>query len=167
LWIAVCVLLLVIVGMAAVEAYRRFGPQDSYARFADYYQRGCGAHGVGGADDDTIKQLLDLGHEYLRDGLQPLDPGLLSENARPLSSALAAFQEVHKADCLNASATQGAFAIVNAYKTEANRLLAEKQYKQALEMTAIGLRIWPGSLDLKALDADIRGELEHSNAGAR
>jgi serine/threonine protein kinase len=159
LWVAVCALLLVVVGMAAIGAYRRFGPQDSYNQFLDYYQRNCGAPMGGGADAETVKQLLDLGQQYLREGLKPLNPGLLSENARPLSSALSAFQEVHKADCTNASATRGVFKIVDAYKTEAQRLLAENQSKQALDITEMALRIWPSSVDLKTLERDSRARL--------
>ena len=165
LLIAVCTLLVVIIGMTAMGAYRRFGPKDSYEGFVNYYLRDCGAPNARDSDLETVKQLVDLGNEYLQEGLQPLNPGLLSQNVRPLSSALSVFQEVQKKDCANVSAMKGVFAIVDAYKTEAYRLLAQKQYKQSLGMTEIALNIWPSSVDLKILEADIRRKLGSSDSG--
>jgi hypothetical protein len=82
---------------------------------------------------------------------------LLSENARPLSSALSAFQEVRKADPANVAAAQGILSIVNAYKAEARRLLKLGRAKEAAQFTAIGLRLWPDSIELKTLDQEARG----------
>jgi len=162
LWFLVCALLVVVAGMAAYGVYRRLGPQDSYAQFVEYFQRDCSAQTNAGADPETVAQLLDLAHDYLRDGVQPFNPGLLSENGRPLSNALSAFLAVQKTDCANVSATQGVFAIVNAYETEARRLRAARQFKQALEMTEIALKIWPSSVDLKTMDNTLRREVAAS-----
>lgn len=155
LWVTVGVLLAFLSALGSLTAYRWFGPQDSDSELLGRLVN-SGASPLAGVDAQTVKQLLELGEDYLRDGRQPFDAGLLSENARPLSSALSVFQEVLKADSTNKRAANGILAIVKAEKAEAQRLFAAGQVKQAAQMTQIALKIWPDSKDLNTLDAKIR-----------
>jgi serine/threonine protein kinase len=158
-WAAIGLLLLVIVAMGGLGAYRWMAPQDSDQAFIAHLITAGGA--PPSADDaETAKQLNELGQQMLKEGVQPFDSGLLSENARPLSSALGVFQQVLKVDPGNLPAARGILAVANAYKAEAQRLYEAGQWQQADDMTQIALRIWPDSIDLKTLAAKIRKQRE-------
>jgi protein kinase-like protein len=159
--IALLLLLSIVLGLGAFSAYRWFGPQDSDAHFVEQLLS-TGATPMAGVDATTIKQLLELGDDYLRTGLKPFNPVLLSENASPLSCALSVYREVLKADPHNKAAAKGILSIVNAYKAEAQRLFGNEQFDRAEQMAKIGLRIWPDSIDLAKLDAQIRPKLDPS-----
>src|ERR1700722_3100416 len=155
LWVAVCALLIIIAGFGAKSVLQWLGPQDSDEKFLELLISTGKAPLAGGAAQ-TIGDPLDPGHSYLNDGLKPFDPGLLSEN---VSSALGAFETVLAFDPENSSAAQGILAVVKAYKAEAQRLFDLGQYQRAQDLTKIGLRIWPGSVDLGKLDSKIRRHL--------
>jgi serine/threonine protein kinase len=149
-------------GIGLYFGYQRYyGSQDSDAAFVHHLVN-SGAARVSDADAQTVKQLLDLGNQFLQEGISPLNAMLLSENARPLSSALSVFEEVRKADPANLPAARGILAIVNAYKAEARRLLKLGRANEAAELTKIGLRLWPESVELKELDHDARADFEAS-----
>ena len=72
---------------------------------------------------------------------------------------MGAFQAALTLDPANTVAAEGVLAVAKAYKSEAKRLYAAGQFSEARQMTAIALRIWPDSVDIKNLDRKIQDQL--------
>ena len=155
LLVMIGVLLVVIASIGGYIAYQHFGPQDSDQKFIEKLVL-AGAPLAAGADEQTVRDLLDQGHDFLAEEQKHFDAGILSEN---VSSALGAFQAALTLDPANTVAAEGVLAVAKAYKSEAKRLYAAGQFSEARQMTAIALRIWPDSVDIKNLDRKIQDQL--------
>jgi serine/threonine protein kinase len=131
---------------------REFASQDSDQEYLAEICKNT-RQGQVSTDAQVASALLDQGNEYLQDGISPFDPGTLSEN---VSSALGAFQAVSQlgTDYCDAGA-RGMLKVATAYKAEAQRLFRAGDYAKAREINAIGLRIWPDSMDMRRLQAKI------------
>jgi serine/threonine protein kinase len=153
-WAAAGVASAVLLG-GGFAVYQWNGPQDKDEQFIKW-KINTGATSLAPADTETVNQLLELGRQYLADGQKPFNPGLLSENALPLSSALSAFDKALQLDPANRPAAEGMLSIVKLYENESNRLYEEKQFRKADELAKIALKIWPTSVDLRRLKAKIQ-----------
>jgi hypothetical protein len=103
-------------------------------------------------DPQTVSDLLDQGDDYLRDARNHFDPALVSEG---VSTAYGAYRAVLKLDGANRRAAEGVLNVVRLYLAQARKSAHEGQYKRALELIAIGLRIDPNNKQLKQMRDDI------------
>ena len=110
-------------------------------------------------DPQTVNDLLEQGDDYLKQAQRNFDPGVLSEG---VSTAYGAYMSALKLDAANRRAAEGVLAVVRTYRQEAGRLVGEQQFKRALELVAIGLKIDPADRELRALKEELGSRLQSS-----
>ena len=115
------------------------------------------------ADPETVQMLLDQGNDYLAMGKKSFDPSVLSEG---VSTALGAFQTVLKFDPANRQAATGIAETFKLYRDEAMRDYREQQYRKALDVTEMGLKVYPSSEDLSTLREELRQRLYDPDAAS-
>jgi serine/threonine protein kinase len=134
------------------------GPQDSDSEFLLDRCSASAAPAGQTATQQEIDTLLQLGQDDLRNGTNPFDPGLLSEN---VSSAWGSFKHVAEAGPATCrEGARGMLNVVKAYKHEAKRLYDAGNYAMAGNITGIALTLWPNSTDLKHLQRRIQTHLQ-------
>ena len=116
------------------------------------------------ADPETVQMLLNQGNDYLALGKKSFDPSVLSEG---VSTALGAFQTVLKFDPANRQAATGIAETFKLYRDEAMRDYREQQYRKALDVTEMGLKVYPSSEDLSTLREELRQRLYDPDASAQ
>jgi serine/threonine protein kinase len=114
-------------------------------------------------DPETMKMLLELGNDYLAQGKKQFDPLVLSEG---VSTAVGVFQKVLESDPANREAAAGIAETFKLYRNEAMRYYHEQQYRKALEITDMGLKVYPNSEDLRTLRAELERRLYDSESAA-
>jgi hypothetical protein len=107
--------------------------------------------------------LLEQGNDYLAQGKKEFDPSVLSEG---VSTAVGAFRSVLHLDPANRQAAVGIAETFKLYRSQAQRFFDEKQYRKAMEVTELGLKIYPASEDLRALHTELQKRLFDSAASA-
>jgi serine/threonine protein kinase len=112
-------------------------------------------------DPQIVNDLLDQGEEYLRQARQGFDPALLSVG---VSTAYGAFMAALNFDPANRKAAEGALAVVRLYQAKARSLEREQQYKRALELVTIALKLAPADEPLRALKEDLTRKVQSSDA---
>lgn len=115
------------------------------------------------ADPETVQMLLEQGNDYLAMGKKSFDPSVLSEG---VSTALGAFQTVLKFDPANRQAATGIAETFKLYREEAMRDYREQQFRKALDVTEMGLKVYPSSEDLSTLREQLRQRLYDPDAAA-
>lgn len=113
------------------------------------------------ADPAMVQMLLDQGNDYLAQAKKQFDPSVLSEG---VSTALGAFRGVLQFDPANRQAAMGIAETFKLYRSQARRYYDEEQYQRALEVTEMGLRVYPASEDLRALRQELERRLYESAA---
>jgi serine/threonine protein kinase len=105
-----------------------------------------------GYDPQTVNDLLEQGDDYLHQARGKFDPALLSEG---VSTAYGAYLSVLRLDAANRRAAEGALEVLRLYQSKAIELAREQQYKRALELVGIALRIDPANRQLKVMKDDL------------
>jgi serine/threonine protein kinase len=154
-WIAVAAAVVVAIGGAVWVAASRMGSHDTEAQIIESLIQPT-AKTPDNFDPSMVAMLLDQGREYLAEGKKQFDPAVLSEG---VSTANGAFRSVLRLDPANRDAAIGIAEIFKLYRGEAKRYYDEKQYRKALELADIGLRIYPASEDLRRLRSELAGRL--------
>ena len=160
---AMVTLLLALCAAGTLGAYRWLGPQPADRDSDESFVRHLltpNAPRATEAEAQTAADLLELGDDFLKHGVAPFDTGLLSENGRPLSSALSAYRQALKVDPGNRAAAEGVVAVIHAYKAEAHRAFDAGNYRRAAELIQIGLRLWPDSAEFARLETATREKLD-------
>jgi non-specific serine/threonine protein kinase len=104
-------------------------------------------------DSQTVGELLDQGDDYLREARHHFDPALMSEG---VSTAYGAYRAALELDGANRRAAQGVLNVVQLYLAQAKKSAGEGQYKRALELVAIGLRIEPENKRLRQMRDELK-----------
>jgi hypothetical protein len=83
-----------------------------------------------------------------------------------VSTAVGAFRAVLFLDPANRQAAVGIAETFKMYRSEARRYFDEKQYRKSMELTELGLKIYPASEDLRALHTELQMRLFDTAASA-
>jgi serine/threonine protein kinase len=161
-WMVAATLALLVIAAGAWFGVTRFGYQDSDEKVIDSLIQPT-AKARDDFDPMMVQTLLDQGNDYLVQGKQQFDPAILSEG---VSTAVGAFRGVLHFDPANRQAAIGITEIFKIYRAQAKRYFEEKQFRKALEVTDIGLKIYPASVDLRSLRTQIQQRLYESDATA-
>ncbi|HTV96492.1 MAG TPA: serine/threonine-protein kinase [Steroidobacteraceae bacterium] len=161
-WMVAGGLALLVLGSGTWFGVTRFGYQDSDEKVIDSLIQPA-AKVREDFDPVMVQTLLDQGNDYLAQGRKQFDPAILSEG---VSTAVGAFRGVLHFDPANRQAAVGITEIFKIYRAQAKRYFQEKQYRKALEVTDIGLKIYPASVDLRSLRTQIQQRLYDSDAAA-
>jgi serine/threonine protein kinase len=161
-WIAAGVLALVIAGLASWFGMNRLGFQDSDDKIIDSLIQPM-AKPADNMDPAMVQMLIEQGNDYLAQGKKQFDPSVLSEG---VSTAVGAFRAVLFLDPANRQAAVGIAETFRLYRSEAQRYFDEKQYRKSMELTELGLKIYPASEDLRALHTELQKRLFDTAASA-
>jgi len=159
-WMVAAALATVVIGAGAWLGISKLGFQDADERVIDSLVQPT-AKPREDLDPVMVQTLLDQGNDYLAQGRKEFDPAVLSEG---VSTAIGAFRGVLHFDPANRQAAVGITEIFKLYRSQAQRYFDEKQYRKALEVTDYGLKIYPASVDLKALRAQIQQRLYEADS---
>jgi serine/threonine protein kinase len=161
-WLYAAALLLAVLGAGAWVGVSRFGYQDSDEKVIDSLIQPT-AKMREDFDPLMVQTLLDQGNEYLAQGEKQFDPSVLSEG---VSTAVGAFRGVLHFDPANRQAAIGITEIFKTYRAQARRYFDEQQYRKALEVAELGLKIYPASIDLRTLRTTVQQRLYETDAAA-
>lgn len=161
-WIAAGVLALIIAGLTSWFGMNRLGFQDSDQKIVDSLVQPM-AKPVDDLDPTVVQMLIEQGNDYLAQGRKEFDPSILSEG---VSTAVGAFRSVLHLDPANRQAAVGIAETFKLYRSEAQRYFDEKQYRKSMEVTELGLKIYPASEDLRALHNELQMRLFDTAASA-
>lgn len=161
-WMTAAALAVILVGLGSWVGMAKLGFQDSDEKIIDSLIQPT-AMPTQNFDPKVVQMLLEQGHDYLAQGKNQFDPTILSEG---VSTANGAFRSVLRLDPANRQAAVGIAEIFKLYRSEAKRYFDEKQYRKALEVSDLGLKIYPASEDLRALRTELEKRLYESDPSA-
>jgi serine/threonine protein kinase len=161
-WIAAGILALITAGLVGWFGMNRLGFQDSDEKIINSLVQPM-AKPVDDLDPAVVQMLIDQGNDYLAQGKKEFDPSILSEG---VSTAVGAFRSVLHLDPANRQAAAGIAETFKLYRREARRYFNEKQYRKSMEVTELGLKIYPASEDLRALHTELQMRLFDTAASA-
>ncbi|MGO9989308.1 MAG: serine/threonine-protein kinase [Steroidobacteraceae bacterium] len=161
-WFIAAAMAVVLVALGAWVGMNRMGYKDTDDKIINSMIQPT-ARPRDDADPAMVKMLLDQGNDYLAQGKKQFDPSLLSEG---VSTAVGAFRGVLQFDPANRQAAAGIAETFKLYRNEAKRYFDEKQYRKALEITDMGLKVYPDSEDLRELHEELAHRLYDSEASA-
>jgi serine/threonine protein kinase len=164
-WMTAAALAVIVVGLVSWVGMAKLGFQDSDEKIIDSLIQPT-AMPPQNFDPKVVQVLLEQGQDYLVQAKTQFDPTILSEG---VSTANGAFRSVLRLDPANRQAAVGIAEIFKLYRSEAQRYFDEKQYRKALEVSDLGLKIYPASEDLRALRTELEKRLfesEPASSGA-
>jgi non-specific serine/threonine protein kinase len=159
-WLIAAAMALIVIGLVSWVGMNRMANKDTDDRIIGSIIQPT-AKLREDADPAMVQMLLDQGNDYLAQGRKQFDPSVLSEG---VSTALGAFRGVLQFDPANRQAAVGIAETFKLYRKQARRYYDEEQYRRALEVTDIGLKVYPASEDLRELRQELERRLYESTA---
>jgi serine/threonine protein kinase len=161
-WFIAAAMAVVLVGFGSWVGMNRMGDKDTDEKIINSMIQPS-AKLRDDAEPAMVQMLLDQGDDYLAQGKKQFDPSVLSEG---VSTAVGAFRGVLQFDPANRQAAMGIAETFKLYRNQARRYFEEEQYRKALEITDMGLKVYPASEDLRELRAEIERRVYDAEASA-